>query len=131
MYNSSNIPVIILNSRPKQQIAIDQILFLEGDINYTHFHFESRPRATIAHCLKHFEADLLPNGFVRIHRSYIVNARFVRKTNLLTNTITLTDGTMLKVARRRVKELSQLIFLTVVLMCNPCINGLATVSQFL
>ncbi len=110
MYNSHNIPVLTLNARQNKQVSIDQILFLEADINYTHFHFESKRRTTIAHCLKHFEPDLLPNGFVRIHRSCIVNAQFVRQTNLQTNTITLTDGTELKVARRRIKGLSQLIF---------------------
>lgn len=109
MHNSLNIPLLTLNVRQKKQIAIDQILFLEGDINYTHFYFQSRRRTTIAHCLKHFEEALLPNGFVRIHRSCIVNARFVRQTNLITNTITLTNGTELKIARRRVKGLSQLI----------------------
>jgi two-component system LytT family response regulator len=110
MNSSLHIPFLTLNARQNKRVAIDQILFLEGEINYTHFHFQSRRRTTIAHCLKHFEADLLPNGFIRIHRSCIVNARFVRQTNLLTNTITLTNGTELKIARRRVKGLSQLIF---------------------
>ena len=110
MYNSPIIPLLTLNARQNKQIAIDQIIFLEGDVNYTHFHFQSRRSTTIAHCLKYFEPDLLPNGFVRIHRSCIVNARFVRQTNLQTNTITLTDGTELKVARRRVKELGRLVY---------------------
>lgn len=102
--------LLVLNAKLNRRVELEQIIFLKGDINYTHFFFNCKKKATIARCLKHFEPDLLPNGFVRIHRSCIVNARFVRETNLQTNTITLTDGTELKVARRRVKGLSQLIF---------------------
>jgi DNA-binding LytR/AlgR family response regulator len=101
---------LTLNARLKQRVNLDQILFLEGEINYTHFHFQFRKRTLIAHPLKHFEADLLPRGFLRIHRSYIVNSRFVKSANLLKNTLTLVDGTVLRVARRRVKGLSQLNF---------------------
>ena len=92
------------NARLKQRVNLDQILYLEGDINYTSFHFRSQRRTIIAHPLKHFEADLLPWGFLRIHRSHIVNSRFVKSANLLDNMLTLVDGTVLRVARRRVKE---------------------------
>ena len=108
---STTLPqTLILNARLKQLIAIDQILYLEGDINYTSFDFQSQRRTIIAHPLKHFEADLLPWGFLRIHRSHIVNSRFVQSTNLLENTLTLVDGTVLRVARRRVKEVSGFSF---------------------
>ena len=110
MTSTSLRQTLILNARLKQRIAIDQILFLEGDINYTSIHFQSRRHTVIAHSLKHFEADLLPQGFLRIHRSYIVNSRFVKSANLLENTLTLMDGTVLRVARRRVKEVSGIIF---------------------
>ena len=101
---------LTLNARSKQRVNFDQILYLEGDINYTYFHFQFRKRTTIAHSLKHFEADLLPHGFLRIHRSYIVNSRLVKCANLLENNLTLVDGTVLRVARRRIKEISGFIF---------------------
>ena len=108
---STTLPqTLILNARLKQRIAIDQILFLEGEINYTSFYFQSQRRTIIAHPLKHFEADLLPHGFIRIHRSHIVNSCFVKSANLLENSLTLVDGTVLRVARRRVKEVSGIIF---------------------
>ena len=102
----STLPLTLtLNVRSKQRVNLDQILYLEGDVNYTSFHFQSRRRTVIAHSLKHFEADLLPRGFLRIHRSYIVNSRFVKSANLLESTLTLEDGTVLRVARRRAKEI--------------------------
>ena len=108
---STSLPqTLILNARQNKRVPIDQILFLEGEINYTSFHFQSRKRTVIAHPLKYFEADLLPHGFIRIHRSHIVNSCFVKSANLLENTVTLVDGTVLRVARRRVKEVSGIIF---------------------
>ena len=101
---------LVLNARQKQRVNLDQILYLEGNINYTSFHFQARKRTLIAHSLKHFEAELLPFGFLRIHRSHIVNSRFVQRVNLLENTLTLVDGTVLRVARRRVKEVEGFIF---------------------
>lgn len=100
----------IINHRKSSKVPIDEIVFMKGEINYTYFYFQYRKRATIAHSLKHFEADLLPRGFLRIHRSHIVNSRFVKSANLLENTLTLVDGTVLRVARRRVKEISGFIF---------------------
>lgn len=105
-----SLQTLTLNVRQKQRVNLEQILFLEGDVNYTSFHFQSRRRTIIARSLKYFEADLLPRGFIRIHRSYIVNSRFVQRANLLENTVTLVDGTVLKVARRRVKAVGLLRF---------------------
>jgi two-component system, LytTR family, response regulator len=101
---------LLINARQNRRVSLDQILYLEGDINYTHFYFQFRKRTVIAHSLKYFEADLLPRGFLRIHRSHIVNSRFVKSANLLENTLTLVDGTVLRVARRRIKEISGFIF---------------------
>jgi DNA-binding LytR/AlgR family response regulator len=94
----------IINHRKSSKVPVNEIVFMKGEINYTHFYFQYRKRATIAHSLKHFEADLLPRGFLRIHRSYIVNPRFVKSANVANNTLTLVDGTVLRVARRRVKD---------------------------
>lgn len=101
---AQNPQTLLLNARQKHRVNLDQILYLEGDINYTNFHFQFRRRTVIAHSLKHFEADLLPQGFLRIHRSYLVNSRFVKSANIANNTLTLVDGTVLRVARRRIKE---------------------------
>ncbi len=101
---------LLLNIRQNRRVSLDQILYLEGDINYTRFYFQFRKRTIIAHPLKHFEPDLLPRGFLRIHRSFIVNSQFIKSTNLEALTVLLVDGTELKVARRRIKEISEFIF---------------------
>lgn len=103
-------PNITLDHRKKFKVPLHEIILLRGDVNYTDFVFQHRRQYTVAHPLKHFEEILLANGFLRIHRSHLVNSRFIKSTNLADLTVSLMDGTELKVARRRVKEICNFIF---------------------
>ena len=98
-------PTLILDHKKNLKIPLHEIVFLRGDVNYTNFIFEHRRQHTVSHSLKHFEEILLANGFLRIHRSHLVNSRFIKSTNLIALTVRLMDGTQLKVARRRIKTL--------------------------
>ena len=99
-------PTLILDHKKNLKIPLHEIVFLRGDVNYTNFIFQHRRQHTVSHSLKYFEEALLANGFLRIHRSHLVNSRFIKSTNLIDLTVSLMDGTELKVARRRVKEVS-------------------------
>lgn len=103
-------PTLLLNARQNCRVPIDQILYLKGDINYTHLYFKFRKSIIMPHSLKRFEADLLPFGFLRIHRSYLVNSHFVKSANLSDSTVTLMDETVLQIARRRIKQVRLLRF---------------------
>ncbi|MDZ7898306.1 MAG: LytTR family DNA-binding domain-containing protein [Arcicella sp.] len=104
-------PSIVIDHKKKLRIPLHEIILLRGDVNYTDFVFQYRRQYTVSHSLKHFEETLLANGFLRIHRSHLVNSRFIKSTNLLELTVILMDGTELKVARRRVKEIELFGFL--------------------
>lgn len=56
----------ILSLKPKE------ILFAEAMDNYTVIHMDSK-KHTISHTLKSVEEKLLKYGFLRIHRSYLIN----------------------------------------------------------
>ena len=101
-------PTLVLDHKKNLKIPLHEIIFLRGDVNYTDFIFQHRRQYTVSHSLKHFEETLLANGFLRIHRSHLVNSRFIKSTNLIDLTVSLMDGTELKVARRRVKEISNI-----------------------
>lgn len=98
-------PSLVIDHKRKLRIPLHEIILLRGDVNYTNFIFQHRRQYTVSHSLKYFEEILLANGFLRIHRSHLVNSRFIKSTNLLDLTVSLMDGTELKVARRRVKTL--------------------------
>ena len=56
-----------------QNIAIDQILYVNGMKNYVMFYLEGNPKAMISHLTMKAVEDMLPaNNFMRVHRSYIV-----------------------------------------------------------
>jgi two-component system LytT family response regulator len=60
-------------------IRVDEIIYLEASINYTHIYMEDKRRFLVSRTLKEFE-DILPEDtFFRIHHSYIINKNFVER----------------------------------------------------
>ena len=65
-----------------QNIAIDQILYVNGMKNYVMFYLEGNPKAMISHLTMKAVEDMLPcDKFLRIHRSYIVAVDKIRKVD--------------------------------------------------
>lgn len=58
----------------------DEILFLKADNNTTDFHLINGKVVSAYKTLKTFE-DVLPDNFMRIHKSYIVNMDHVMRVN--------------------------------------------------
>lgn len=55
-----------------------EIVRCEGDGNYTRFHLTDGRHVLVSRTLKEFEAQLAPRGFLRVHRSHLVNPLCVR-----------------------------------------------------
>jgi two-component system, LytTR family, response regulator len=55
------------------QVQPSEIVRLEASSNYTYIHFTNRKPLLIAKVLRYFEATLGQWGFVRTHRSHLVN----------------------------------------------------------
>lgn len=58
-------------------VAIGKILYCEAADNFTKFFFDEGQPLMICRTLKYFEDVLQPHGFLRIHRSYMINPVFV------------------------------------------------------
>ncbi len=58
-------------------ISFDDILYLEGDRNYTHFILKDTKKITASKTLGSYEDLLSDFGFSRIHQSHLVNLRHV------------------------------------------------------
>ncbi|NQY30148.1 MAG: response regulator transcription factor [Flavobacteriaceae bacterium] len=63
-----------------QYIDTNDILFLKADNNTTEFHLKDGKVINAYKTLKTFE-NKLPNNFLRIHKSYVVNAEYVTRIN--------------------------------------------------
>ncbi|MBG7630408.1 MAG: LytTR family transcriptional regulator [Bacteroidetes bacterium] len=59
-------------------LLIDEIVYLKADKNTTDFYLTDGTMVTSFNPLKKFEAEL-PKVFTRIHKSYIVNIKYIAK----------------------------------------------------
>ena len=59
-------------------VNIDEILYLKADNNTTDFIMSNGNTVEAFKTLKHFQ-NLLPDHFVRIHNSYIINTKYVSR----------------------------------------------------
>jgi two-component system LytT family response regulator len=89
---------------------INDILYLEGMNNYTAFHLVARPKIIVSKTLKEFEELLTDSGFIRIHKSNIINISHMKKINMDDNvSVVMADGAVLAVSRRRAAELVEVV----------------------
>ena len=86
--------------------AIKKIIRLEGEGNYTNIFFEKDKPLLASRTLKDFEEILAPHGFIRAHRSHLINKQFV-KSVLFDGFIEMTDGSKIEISRRRKEAVMQ------------------------
>jgi len=72
--------VCLKSYKDYQYLNTKEILFLKADNNTTDFHMKDGNIISAYKTLKTFE-ELLPNNFLRIHKSYIINSEFVSRIN--------------------------------------------------
>ena len=98
-------PVVFLNKKTK--VNINEILLLEGNINYTIIHFREKSPLILAITLKKAESLLKEYGFVRIHKSFILNMNFADNSLLTGNQVLFQKNIVIKVSRRKRNELKE------------------------
>lgn len=86
-------------------VEINEILWLEAEINYTSIHLKSNGKITVAKTLKMFEEFLDPSQFFRVSRSAIVNIKYIVRFQKLNGlNITLIDNSVIPLAETRKDE---------------------------
>jgi two-component system LytT family response regulator len=105
--HKGNDALLILNH--KTRVFIDAVVLLESDINYTIFHLEDGNQKMVAHTMKFFEPFLETRGFLRVHRSFMINPNHVKNMNKRKDTITMTNGQEAMISRRRKNLFKNLI----------------------
>lgn len=87
-------------------IEVEDIVHIDADSNYSIFHFNSDEKITVSKVLKEYE-EILPNDkFVRVHKSSIVNLKYVKEYAHKNNglILLLSNGTSIAVSRRRASD---------------------------
>jgi len=77
-----------------------EILYCEGENNYTRFAFTKHKPMLVSKTLGEYDELLTEHGFLRIHKSYLVNARYVTRVDR-EGAVLMTDGKQLVISKRR------------------------------
>ncbi|MES2418771.1 MAG: LytTR family DNA-binding domain-containing protein [Bacteroidota bacterium] len=84
-------------------IALDEIVSLQADSNYTVIHLKNMQKLVISKTLKDFEDLLDDYQFVRIHKSYIVNLNYISEYSTIDGgVVKMTDGNQWSISRRQI-----------------------------
>jgi DNA-binding LytR/AlgR family response regulator len=88
--------------------APEHIIRLEANINYTSFVMQSGKRKIMSYTLAMYGL-ILPQTFIRVNRSCIINIKFIKNFNSDDKKVMLKDGTEIQISRRRWNEVSQYV----------------------
>ena len=88
----------------KQHIALDIIIWLEGDWNYTRIYQQDQPVRISSRTLSWYEKQLAQ--FVRVRKDAMVNPAYVQTVQTISSRprrlgITMSNGQHIEVTRRR------------------------------
>ncbi|HEX7903971.1 MAG TPA: LytTR family DNA-binding domain-containing protein [Chitinophagaceae bacterium] len=85
-----------------QIVDLDDILFAESSGNYTNLHFNNQSTLCTSKPMHEYEELLSDSGFIRIHKSYLVNLLHVKEyLRGEGGFVLLSDGKELEVSRRK------------------------------
>lgn len=99
--------ITIQNNGELTNILVDDILFLESDKHtiYIKMLNDKRKQYGCYSTLQNFTQKLEPLGFLRIHKSYLVNMKHIVK--LQCSDVTLTNGLTLSVSEKNYSEIKR------------------------
>ena len=83
-----------------------EVVWCEADVNYTNLHLADERRFVSARTLKDYEDMLAPLGFLRTHRSYLVNRSHIDHLDR-GGFVVLRNGRRVEVASRRREEVAR------------------------
>jgi DNA-binding LytR/AlgR family response regulator len=96
-----NNALLILNHKTSKKVFVDTVVLLEGNINYTIFHLKNGKQKLVAHSIKFFEPFLETHGFLRIHRSYMINPNHVKNLNQEEHRVLMNNGREAIISKRK------------------------------
>lgn len=91
-------------------LVIDDIIRLEAEGCYTKVFIKDRKDTFVSRTLKDFEDKLPKKNFYRIHKSHLINLKYVKEySNVNGNFVIMTDGSKIEISRRKAPEFIQKI----------------------
>ncbi len=86
----------------------DEIIRLEGEGNYTKFFFGDKTTLLTTHTIKNYEEILVDHGFIRVHKSHLINKKHV--INYMNDgLLTMADSSKVEISRRRKEDVMDIL----------------------
>ena len=108
LYNMRNkegrqkLKMVIPSQKGYQVVKLSEIIYCEASINYTNFHFTGKPVFCASRPIHEYEKLLEDCGFLRIHKSFLVNMEHVQEYKRGEGGyVMLSNGAEVEVSRRK------------------------------
>lgn len=86
----------------------EDIIRLEGEGSYTKFFFREQKPLLTTHTIKNYEEILLNYGFIRVHKSHLINRMHV--VNYMPDgMLTMSDHSRVEISRRRKEDVMEVL----------------------
>ena len=93
-----------------QMVEVSDLMYLQADSNYTILHLSGLNKIVATRSLGEFEKLLDHPMFFRIHKSTIINMKFLKAySSYQGNYAELTDGTRLSISRRKLNDFREAV----------------------
>jgi len=90
-------------------LEVNNIIRCEADRNYTYFFVSEQKKHIVSQPMKEFEEMLTEFGFIRIHKSHLINISYIESFDKADGGyIVLKDKTEIPVSRRKKQEILEL-----------------------
>jgi two-component system, LytTR family, response regulator len=91
-------------------VPVQDILYCQSDNNYTRFHLSDHKQIMVSATLKEYEDLLSDSGFFRIHKSYLINMKRIRRFERAEGGSVVLEGDIkIPVASRKREELLDIL----------------------
>ena len=101
--NTTDYRLILATEEGTYYFLPEQIVRMKSSSNYTSIYFTHRKPMLAAKVLKEFEVELMPFGFLRTHKSHLVNKNYIACIAQRGN-IVMSDASVAELSRRKKPE---------------------------
>lgn len=91
-----------------RMVTTSEIIHCVGINNYTQFFMTDNTHITVSRTIKEFEELLSDHGFIRTHKSHLVNTSFIVQVKH-DNMLVLNNGENIEISRRRRPEVMEVL----------------------
>ncbi len=93
--------------RKRKYVPLQEIIMLEGSVNYTILHLLSGRQMLIPRTLKLFEIILGNHDFLRTHRAFMINCGHLQSVDSEGVSMILTNNLHASISRRRKDDVNK------------------------